>query len=168
MDSDVIVWLIVRHKNETFLMFLQEVSLKSHRSIINYPFGEFMSRKAGIIVEKCLLFQLNKVHGLVSWCPLHGHLETMYWASREHVLGTGCPHHGHRVPNVWDCFWALYLQAALQLCIGAKCCFCDTFVVLLLCFNDTFCDTLCCFYDTSMILYVKLSEKSHLRQHVDY
>ena len=27
-------------------MFLQEVSLKSHRSIINYPFGEFMSRKA--------------------------------------------------------------------------------------------------------------------------
>ena len=33
-------------------MFLQKVSLKSHRSIINYPFGEFMSRKAGIKVEK--------------------------------------------------------------------------------------------------------------------
>ena len=47
-------------------MFLQKVSLKSHRSIINYPFGEFMSRKAGIKVEKCLLFQLNKVHRLVS------------------------------------------------------------------------------------------------------
>ena len=31
-------------------MFLQKVSLKSHRSIINYPFGEFMSRKAGIKV----------------------------------------------------------------------------------------------------------------------
>ena len=108
VDNDVIVWLIVRYKNETFLMFLQKVSLKSHRSIINYPFGEFMSRKEGIKVEKCLLFQLNKVHRLVSWCPLHGHLETMYWASREHVLGTGCPHHGHRVPNVWDCFWALY------------------------------------------------------------
>lgn len=107
VDNDVIVWLIVRYKNETFLMFLQKVSLKSHRSIINYPFGEFMSRKEGIKVEKCLLFQLNKVHRLVSWCPLHGHLETMYWASRDHVLGTGCPHHGHRVPNVWDCFWAI-------------------------------------------------------------
>ena len=110
VDNDVIVWLIVRYKNETFLILLQEVSLKSHRSIINYPFGEFMSRKAGIVVEKCLLFQLNKVHRLVSWCPLHGHLETMYWASREHVLGTGCPHHGHRVPNVWDCFWALWFN----------------------------------------------------------
>ena len=42
-------------------MFLQEVSLKSHRSIINYPFGEFMSRKAGIKVEKCLLFQLTHI-----------------------------------------------------------------------------------------------------------
>ena len=80
MDNDVIVWLIVRYKNETFLMFLQKVSLKSHRSIINYPFGEFMSRKAGIKVEKCLLFQLNK----------------------DHVMGTGCPHRGHWVPNVWD------------------------------------------------------------------
>ena len=39
---------------------------------------------------------------------LHGHLETMYWASRDHVRGTGCPRHGHRVPNVWDCFWAYY------------------------------------------------------------
>ena len=79
-------------------MFLQEVSLKSHRSIINYPFGEFMSRKAGIVVEKCLLFQLNK----------------------DHVMGTGCPHRGHWVPNVCDCFWALYKQAVLHLCIDAK------------------------------------------------
>ena len=46
VDNDVIIWLIVRYKNETFLILLQEVSLKSHRSIINYPFGEFMSRKA--------------------------------------------------------------------------------------------------------------------------
>ena len=107
LDNDVIIWLIVRYKNETFLILLQEVSLKSHRSIINYPFGEFMSRKAGIKVEKCLLFQLNKVHGLVSWCPLHGHLETMYWASTDHVLGTGCPYRGHWVPNVWDCFWGI-------------------------------------------------------------
>ena len=38
----------------------------------------------------------------------NGHLETMYWASREHVLGTGCPHHGHRVPNVWGYFGAYY------------------------------------------------------------
>ena len=59
-------------------MFLQKVSLKSHRSIINYPFGEFMSRKAGIKVEKCLLFQLNKVHRL---------LMPVTWALRDHVLG---------------------------------------------------------------------------------
>ena len=101
VDNDVIVWLIVRYKNETFLILLQEVSLKSHRSIINYPFGEFMSRKAGIKVEKCLLFQLNKVHGLVSWCPLHGHLETMYWhretmcwALVAHTMGIECPTFG--------------------------------------------------------------------------
>ena len=87
-------------------MFLQKVSLKSHRSIINYPFGEFMSRKAGIKVEKCLLFQLNKVHGHGLLMPVTWALRDMYRA-KDHVLGTGCPHHGHRVPNVWDCFWAL-------------------------------------------------------------
>ena len=122
--------MIVRYKNEPFLMFLQKVSLKSHRSIINYPFGEFMSRKAGIKVEKCLLFLLNKVHGLVSWCPLHGHLETMYWASREHVLGTGCPHHGHRVPNVWTVFGRYISKLRCNYALALN----VAFVILLWCF----------------------------------
>ena len=84
--------MIVRYKNETFLILLQEVSLKSHGSIINYPFGEFMSRKAGIKVEKCLLFQLNKVHGL---------LMPVTWALRDHVLGIERPCAGHWLPTPW-------------------------------------------------------------------
>ena len=86
--------MIVRYRNETFLILLQEVSLKSHGSIINYPFGEFMSRKAGIKVEKCLLFQLNKVHG-------HGLLMPVTWALRDHVLGIERPCAGHWLPTPW-------------------------------------------------------------------
>ena len=74
-------------------MFLQKVSLKYHRSIINYPFGEFMSRKAGVKVEpknspkRWALY----AHGVGNQCPAHGLSMPSTWSLSAHVTGIKRP-----------------------------------------------------------------------------
>ena len=72
---------------------VQEISKKE--SSIKANIKEAIAiEKAGIKVEKCLLFQLNKVHG-------HGLLMPVTWALRDHVLGIERPCAGHWLPTLW-------------------------------------------------------------------
>ena len=66
-NNVVFTWYIVIYKNETFRINLQEVSWKSHRSIIKYPFLYFLFRKIGTKVEsvKVTVILPKKKH--VNW-----------------------------------------------------------------------------------------------------
>ena len=109
-----------------------------------------------------------KAHNVVCKRSLSGLSETIKWALRDQVMGIDRPSYGHSLPvlralsaqSVGRFLGTFCGSAASLLCMMLY----EDFVMLLCWFGDTTMPISWYFdhiYDTSMILFVKQSEKYH-------
>ena len=133
-NNVVFTWYIVIYKNETFRINLQEVSWKSHRSIIKYPFLYFFvwkNRSKSRISKSHSYIAQEEACKLGTRFPYYGHLMLVVCSVDAPALFIECPSGIHWVFKL--CSLSVQVVLIMPFASLRKLLWCiyDTLVILL-------------------------------------